>query len=128
MTEEQYINSGLSYELNRRYSSSAYHAISGKHDFGETTSEIINSANKGNIAAQFTLGIRYLMGWNAIQSEHEAIKWLTEAANFGNSLAMYTLGAISENRGGKTHDYEKAALWYKFSSEKGCTSGAASLG
>jgi TPR repeat protein len=49
----------------------------------------------------------------------EALKWYRLAADRGNALAQYDLGARYANGQGMTQDYVRAHLWLNLSAARG---------
>ncbi|HLV88180.1 MAG TPA: GAF domain-containing protein [Candidatus Sulfotelmatobacter sp.] len=68
-------------------------------------------AEKGDPAAQNSLGLRYINGEGVKQSEHEAVRWLTKAAEQGNVAAQSKLGAIYWAGRGVPVNYNQAYFW-----------------
>jgi TPR repeat protein len=52
------------------------------------------AADKGNLNAQFNLGIMYVNGLGGIQDYSEAIRYLKLAADQGDLESLYRIGAI----------------------------------
>ena len=70
----------------------------------------------------------YMNGMGVEQSFPEAMKWLEKAANAGNLVAMYYLGAIySEGEEGVKPDAKKAKAWFKKAAAEGYAPAQAAL-
>jgi TPR repeat protein len=60
--------------------------------------ENLNSALKGNVLAQYNVGVFQYLGKGFAQPNYtEAAKWFTMAANQGYAKAQYNLGTLYEN-------------------------------
>jgi TPR repeat protein len=68
-------------------------------------------AERGDPAAQFSLGARYATGEEVKQDYTEAVKWFTLAAEQGHILAQATLGAYYWAGRGVPQDLTKAYYW-----------------
>jgi hypothetical protein len=68
-------------------------------------------AERGDPAAQFSLGARYATGEEVKQDYTEAVKWFTRAAEQGHILAQATLGAYYWAGRGVPQDLTKAYYW-----------------
>ncbi len=68
-------------------------------------------AERGDPAAQFSLGARYATGEEVKQDYTEAVKWFTLAAQHGHILAQATLGAYYWAGRGVPQDLTKAYYW-----------------
>lgn len=70
-------------------------------------------ANKGNMEAQFYLGVFYETGNDAVKSDHlKALEWYEKAAIQGYTEAQFYLAAMYDNEYGVKHNKEKAKEWY----------------
>jgi len=70
-------------------------------------------AERGNVDAQFELGIRYLGGEGFEQNPEKAALWLQKAADQHNLAAMNALGTMCEEGIGLPKDEKKAFEWYQ---------------
>lgn len=68
-------------------------------------------AEKGDAAAQNSLGLRYATGDGVKQDEQEAVRWLTKAAEQGNVSAQSKLGAIYLRGRDIPQDLNLAYFW-----------------
>lgn len=76
-------------------------------------------AMKGDVAAQFNVGLMYARGEGVTQNYKEAAKWLRNPAEQGYELAQLTLGEIYDSGKGVDQDYKEAASWYHMAAEQG---------
>lgn len=76
-------------------------------------------AVKGDVAAQFNLGMMYVRGEGVSQDYKEAAKWLRNPAEQGYDVAQFTLGEIYAGGKGVDQDYGEAASWYLRAAEQG---------
>lgn len=76
-------------------------------------------AVKGDVAAQFNLGMMYVRGEGVSQDFKEAAKWLRNPAEQGYDVAQFTLGEIYAGGKGVDQDYGEAASWYLRAAEQG---------
>ena len=68
-------------------------------------------AEKGDPAAQNTLGLRYATGEGVKLDEQEAVRWFTLAAEQGNVAAQSKLGSIYFSGRGVPQDLNRAYFW-----------------
>jgi len=68
-------------------------------------------AEKGNPAAQNTLGLRYAMGEGVKQDEREAVRWFLKAADQGNVPAQSKLGSIYFRGRDVAQDFNRSYFW-----------------
>ncbi len=79
---------------------------------------ILEKATKGNVEAQYQLGLRYLKGkniqQNPIAQDHAlAISWLEKSASNGSEDAQYLLGSCYENGVAVERNLTKAVQYYE---------------
>lgn len=70
-------------------------------------------AEKGDVIAQYDLGLYYASGNTAAKNENEAQNWLTRAANQGDANAQYQLAKLYERT--SYPDYIQAYKWFSLS-------------
>ncbi len=75
-------------------------------------------ANKGNLRAQYGVGLCYEDGLGVVQDYQKALDWYTRSAELDNSKAQYRLGVLYEFGRGTTQDYQTAVEWYTKSAEQ----------
>lgn len=76
-------------------------------------------AVRGDVAAQYNLGLMYARGEGVERDYREAAKWLRNPAAQGYELAQITLGEIYAEGKGVAQDYQEAASWYLKAAEQG---------
>jgi hypothetical protein len=76
-------------------------------------------ADKGDLDAQYTLGLLHLTGKGALQDYSEAAKWLAQAAQAGHAPAQYRLGLIYRIGQGVPLDQMKAYMWLNLAAAAG---------
>ena len=69
-------------------------------------------AERGNISAQFRLGLMYDDGEGAPQDFAEAVHWYRRAADQGDAIAQNNLGVMYEYGRGVVQDFVQAHKWY----------------
>jgi hypothetical protein len=75
-------------------------------------------AERGDVAAQYNLGVMYYRGRGVVQNDQEAVRLWKLAASQGNASAQYNLGWLYY--GGKVDKDDKEVLkWYRLSSGRG---------
>ncbi len=77
------------------------------------------SAESGNVEAQYKLGLLYLTGNGALQDFVEAAKWLKLAAEQGYALAQYELGLIYRTGYGLAIDQVQSYVWLNLAAAAG---------
>ena len=72
-------------------------------------------AKKGDIEAQFNVGMIYAEGKGVKADIAEAMRWYEKSAKQGNGAAQYNLAQLYYEKGQKDepHAYEKAKYWYE---------------
>jgi TPR repeat protein len=76
-------------------------------------------AAKGDVAAQFNVGLMYLRGDGVTKSYKEAAKWLRNPAEQGYEVAQFTLGELYAEGKGVPQDFRESASWYLRAAEQG---------
>jgi TPR repeat protein len=76
------------------------------------------AADKGDAAAQYTLGYMYCKGQNVTQNFVIAADLLQLAADQGYEAAQYELGSLYENGHGVTQSSATAVEWYRRAAEQ----------
>jgi GAF domain-containing protein len=76
-----------------------------------TFEQLRQMAEKGDAAAQNTLGLRYASGDGVKLDEQEAVRWYTQAAEQGNVAAQSKLGSIYFSGRGVPQDFNRAYFW-----------------
>ena len=71
------------------------------------------SAKKGDMTAQYNLGVMYANGQGVTQNYSKAFEWYSRAAAQGDADAQYRLGLMYASGQGVTQNYSKAFEWYR---------------
>ena len=66
-------------------------------DYGKTVKELEGLANLGDPRAQYDLAVLYDKGLGVPQSDADALRWYTRAAEQGDARAEYNLGLMYMN-------------------------------
>ena len=77
------------------------------------------SAEQGNAAAQYNLGLCYYEGKGVKQDYEKAVYWYTKSAEQGYDVAQNNLGVCYKNGQGVKKDYERAIYWFEKAAEQG---------
>ena len=89
------------------------------HDY-QTAVRIWRSyAAKGDVDAQYFLGVAYHKGHGVNKSLNQTIAWFRKAAHGGHSTAMFNLGAAYWKGIGVRQNLGRAVDWWKKSAAKG---------
>ena len=94
----------------------------------ESIEQARESAEMGDMRAQFILGYAYEQGIGVIEDKAEGIKWLRIAAEQGYALAQYQLGLRYANSDNELIGREEAKKWLLRSAEQGYTEAQYNLG
>jgi TPR repeat protein len=76
-------------------------------------------AEKGILAAQYTLGLMYDNGEGVPEDNIEAAKWYRLVAEQGDVDAQYSLGLMYAKGEGVPRDYVQAYKWWSLAATKG---------
>lgn len=90
----------------------------------ETVQSYKDQAEKGNIYAQYKLGLLYLVGHGILQDYEEAVKWLNLASEKGFAPAQYELGLIYRAGTGVSVDYALSYVWLNLAAAAGIEAAA----
>ena len=89
------------------------------HDYEKAMILCLQTAEKGEPLAQFTLGQMYFTGLGVVPNNNEAFTWFNKAATQGHAPAQYYLGKmISGGLDGEENE-SHAAKWYIQSAKQG---------
>jgi TPR repeat protein len=86
------------------------------------------TALKGDVAAQRSLGVDYEHGYNVYQNYQEAAKWYQLAANRGDAISQNNLGSFYQYGLGNSTNYDKAVTLYQQSAAQGFALAQSNLG
>lgn len=76
-------------------------------------------ADKGDLTAQYKLGLAYMNGDGIDQNKDEAAKWIKKAADRGHTDAMEVLGGMYNRGDGVPEDDVECFNWYIKAAKKG---------
>ena len=88
-------------------------------DYGKTAKELEGLANLGEPRAQYDLALLYDKGLGVPQSDAEARRWYTRAAEHGDARAQYNLGLMYMNGQGVEPNLVLAYYWVSLSVAQG---------
>jgi serine/threonine protein kinase len=88
----------------------------------------IESANLGNLEAQYMVGYIYDNGDYVPKNEREAVKWYLKSANQGYFEAYLALGSSYELGKGVKKDFKEAMKYYVKASKKNSSNGDYNIG
>ena len=80
-------------------------------DFETALKEWKPLAERGNIVAQYNLGMMYRNGWGVSRYGNEAVRWYKLSAKQGYADAQFNLGVIYYEGRAVLQDYKEAAKW-----------------
>jgi TPR repeat protein len=89
--------------------------------------ELLAKAEKGDVEAQFKLGVVYESGKGVPQNFAESIKWTRKAAEQGYAKAQIHLGDCYAVGKGVPKDHSEEKKWYHKAAEQGDADGQAML-
>lgn len=87
--------------------------------FIEHKDEVVQSAQEGDVVAQYNLAVMYSKGVGVAQDDTEAFKWYSLAAEQGHAMAQYNLGMVYFFGKGIAQDNSAAYKWVMIASEDG---------
>ncbi|MBW2520905.1 MAG: sel1 repeat family protein [Deltaproteobacteria bacterium] len=97
-------------------------------DFEKAHGLWVIEANKGNVKAQFNLGLMYDSGMGVPQDYKQAVDWYRQAAEQGHANSQYNLGVMYDNGIGVLKDYSEAVDWYLKAAKQGHAKAQNNLG
>ena len=89
---------------------------------------IIHNAERGDVDAQYRLGVMYDFGEGVNQDSEQARHWFEKAAEQGDANAQYFLGVKYDFGEGVNQDSEQARYWFEKAAEQGNTDAQIGLG
>ena len=95
-------------------------------NYTQALEELRPLAEKGDAAAQNSLGVMYEQGKGVPRNQKKAVFWYRKAADQGLDTAQYNL--YRWHIGGEGKDYKKAAAWCRKAAEQGHAGCLTSLG
>lgn len=90
--------------------------------------KLCDKAERGDVDAQYNLGVMYIRGGGVRQDIGQAKLWFEKAANQGLAGAQALLGVMYEDGEGVDQDYGKAKYWFEKAVAQGDTSAMLYLG
>lgn len=90
-----------------------------KKDYKTAHEKFKPLAEKGNVSAQFNLGVIYDEGQGVQMDYKEAVKWYRLAADQGHAQAQYNLGRMYYQGQGVDPDSVEAYKWLDLSAARG---------
>lgn len=88
-------------------------------DYEHAQREFRPLAERGNVLAQYKLGLMYNNGEGVKQDFGEAVRWFHRAAAQGYAPAQRGLGIKFEKGQGVKRNYSEAVRWYRHGAEQG---------
>ena len=85
-------------------------------------------ADKGEVDAQYNLGVMYDKGQGVTRDYAVAVSWFRKAADQGFAAAQLSLGVLYENGLGVPQDFTTAVSWYRRAADQGNTAAQFNLG
>ena len=79
----------------------------------------IRQAKKGNVDAQYSVGIRFLMGDGVEKNSLKAVEWIRKAAEQDHAGAQYQLGIMYRDGVGVSNSESEAVKWLRLASSWG---------
>jgi hypothetical protein len=86
-------------------------------------SDLLRRAERGDIAAQISLGSMYIQGGMVPRNYEEAAKWFRKAAERGHRIAQSLLGSLYAEGSGVPKDPVEAYMWFTLSLSMGESTG-----
>ena len=87
----------------------------------------LKGANKGNVKAQYKVGVFYWFGKGRKRNFKEVVKWYSLAAKKGYPAAVNNLGVACEHGFGTQKDLDRALACYRRAAEHGSAKGYENL-
>ena len=88
-------------------------------DFDTAAKTYRKLAERGDVVAQYNLGVMHENGQGIPQDYAEAVRWYTRAAEQGNAGAQFNLGILYEYGAGLPQNNIMAHMWYNLGSANG---------
>ena len=82
-----------------------------KEDYYDASPVCEKMAKKGDVPAQYGMGILYYQGLGVMADKTQAIKWLRKAAENNHRVAQYNLGILIAIGQGALPDLVEAFAW-----------------
>ena len=88
-------------------------------DYPDAFAKLKPLATKGDVDAQFFLGVMYANGQGVQQDYHQALAWYLKAAAQGDAQVQSKLGVMYGNGHGVPQDLVQAHKWYSLAALAG---------
>ena len=88
-------------------------------DFGTALRLWLPLAERGDVRAQFGVGVMHEKGQGVVQDNVDALKWYRLAAAQGDAAAQYNLGVMYTKGQGVLQDYVRAHMWFNLAAVSG---------
>src|SRR5437588_11451343 len=88
-------------------------------DYATAMKEWLPLAEAGDAPSQFNIGLMYLDGVGAPQSDQKAVEWFRRSADQGYAKAEKNLGALYAVGRGVRRDYVGAHMWLNLCAASG---------
>ena len=88
-------------------------------DYAAAAKEFLPLAERGNVIAQFNLGVMYHDGRGVPLDYQESVRWSRLAAEQGLADAQFNLSVMYAEGKGVEHDDKEAARWLRSAAEQG---------
>jgi uncharacterized protein len=97
-------------------------------DYPAMAKILLPLAEKGDVAAQYTVGLLYDTGQSGHKDHAEAAKWYRKAAEQGFARAQFYLGDIYYRDNTELKNYAEAMKWYRRAADQGTAMAQHTLG
>lgn len=77
------------------------------------------AAQRGNVTAQYNLGLCYSKGWGTAKDDGQAKYWWEKAAKQGDMNAQYNVGLCYYEGNGTVKDIDQALYWWRLAAAQG---------
>ncbi len=81
--------------------------------------QVIKLANKGDIQAQYELGLMYELGLGVEKNFPQAFSWYQKSAHQNHPKAQYNLGIFYALGKGVGNDIQQSKYWIRCANENG---------
>lgn len=98
-----------------------------KEEYYEASEVCRAMAEKGDMNAQFSLGVLYYQGNGVMSDLSQSQKWIRKAAQKNHNQAQYNLGIMLANGHGSSANLVEAYAWLKISSDNGYSAATDSM-
>lgn len=99
-----------------------------KGDFATALQIYRPLADKGQVLAEYILGLMYANGQGVPENYGEALKWLQKAAEHGEAKAQFSVGVLYFKGLGMPKNHAEALTWYRRAADQGNATALYNLG